>query len=619
VFLKILPITHVKTWGVIVKPRILDNKNTEINVKTTIVSKNKSANGNISMQIFSPDGGCAGESTIPFDMKGKDEITVEQKLSIQNVLLWSADKPNLYSAYVSLKADKYDGLPVQTRFGIRNIEIAYNRGMTVNGEKVKLKGVCLHHDSGITGSAYYDEVWRRRLLTLKSIGCNAIRTSHNPPAEEFLDLCDERGFYVVDECFDKWKSGYYAAHFDTDAQRDLTDMILRDRNHPCIFLWSIGNEVENQGTDTMLEIQKKLTGIVRSLDDRPVTCALSPHVNPRSLVGAPAAELVKITEKLAKDVDILGLNYHEPLYQAYTEKIKKPILGTECYEYYSNFGTNYEDVSEKNPWQFVLENDNVIGQFIWAGIDYLGESPWPAKGWSGSILDICGFMKPNAFFRKSIWADDPFVYLAIYDQSKKNDYARGRWSFPSMASHLNFDHLQRRTVTAAVFTNCEETELWINGKKMGRRKRADFENGIIKWTFEYYSGSIDIKGFNKGKEECSYSVKTSGQPQKIKLIADRTELEKGGIAHIEINIVDKDGLLCPNEEVLVDFSLTGDGRFLGACSGDLNQNLGFSLLKVVTSQGKALAIIKAGDSQGNLELCAYSEKTEKALLRFKVR
>jgi beta-galactosidase len=423
----------------------------------------------------------------------------------------------------------------------------------------------------------------------------------------------------VDECFDKWKSGYYAAHFDTDAQRDLTDMILRDRNHPCVFMWSIGNEVENQGVDSMLEIQKKLVNIVRSLDDRPVTCALSPHVNPRSLVGAPAAELVKITEKLAKDVDVLGLNYHEPLYQAYTEKIKKPILGTECYEYYSNFGTNFEDVSEKNPWQFVLENDNVIGQFIWAGIDYLGESPWPAKGWSGSILDICAFMKPNAFFRKSIWSDDPFVYLAIYDQSKKNDYARGRWSFPPMASHLNFDHLQRRTVTAAVFTNCEETELWINGKKMGRRKRADFENGIIKWTFEYHPGNIEVKGFNRGKEECSYSLKTAGQPQKIKLIADNAELEKGSIAHIEINIVDKDGLLCPNEEALVDFSLTGDGRFLGVCSGDLNQNLGFTLPKVVTSQGKALAIIKVGDSSGNLELCAYSEKTEKALLRFKVR
>jgi beta-galactosidase len=384
-------------------------------------------------------------------------------------------------------------------------------------------------------------------------------------------------------------------------------------------MWSVGNEVENQGTAGMIELQKKLVNIVRGLDSRPVTCALAPHANPRSLVNAPVEELVEITKKLAQDVDALGLNYHEPLYQAYTEKIEKPIIGTECYEYYSSVGTNFEDVSEKNPWQFVLENDNVIGQFIWAGIDYLGEAPWPAKGWPGSILDICGFMKPNAFFRKSIWTDDPFVYIAVYDQGKKPDYARGRWSFPSMASHLNFDHLHGRTVSAAVFTNCEEVELWKNGKKMGRRKKVDFENGIIKWAFEYHSGNIEVKGFNGGKEECSYSVKTAGPALKVKLIPDKTELRAGGIAHIEINVVDKDGLLCPNGEELIEFALKGDAAFLGACSSDLNQNLGFTLPKVFTSEGKALAMIKAGDSSGNVELCAYSEKLEKASVRFKVK
>jgi len=622
VFLKIIPVTHIKTWGVNIEPKLAENKKyAEISVKTSIinVNRNKSAAGNVILQIFGQDGGCITENTVPFKIEGKNEITVEQNFRIQNPALWSAKTPNLYSASVSLETGEDKTPPVMTRFGIRSVKIAYNKGMTVNGEKIKLKGVCLHHDGGITGAAYYDAVWRRRLLVLKSIGCNAIRTSHNPAAQEFLDLCDELGFYVIGECFDKWKSGYYASHFDADSQRDLTDMILRDRNHPCIFMWSVGNEVENQGAESMLELHKKLVNIVRGLDSRPVTCAHAPHANPRSLVNAPVEELVGITKKLAQDVDVLGLNYHEPLYWAYTDNIEKPIVGTECYEYYSSVGTNFEDVSEKNPWQFVLENDNVIGQFIWAGIDYLGEAPWPAKGWSGSIIDICGFMKPNAFFRKSIWTDEPFVYAAVYDQNKKKDYARGRWSFPSMASHLNFDHLQGRTVTAFVFTNCHEVQLWKNGKKLGIRKKADFENGIIKWTFEYHSGSIEVKGFNSGKEECSYSVKTTGQAQKIKLIPDRIELKAGGIAHIEINVVDKEGLLCPNEEYLIEFALTGDAVFLGACSPDLNQNLGFTLPKVITSEGKALAMIKAGDSSGNVELCAYCEKLEKASVRFKVK
>lgn len=315
---------------------------------------------------------------------------------------------------------------------------------------------------------------------------------------------------------------------------------------------------------------------------------------------------------------MLGLNYHEPLYQAYTAGIDKPILGTECYEFYSSVGTNFEDVSTKNPWRFVLENNNVIGQFIWVGIDYLGESPWPAKGWTGSILDICGFMKPNAFFRKSLWSDEPFVYLAFYDQERKPDYARGRWSFPSMASHLNFDHFHRKNVKAAVFTNCEEAELWVNGKKMGRRKGADFENGIIEWPLEYHGGSMEVKGFNKGKEVCSYVLKTAEKAQKIKLLPDKTKIRAGEIAHIEINITDKNGLLCPNEEELIGFTLTGDGEFLGACSGDLCQNLGFTLPKVVTSDGKALAMIKAGDSSGDLQLRAYSESLENAVVKFKV-
>ncbi|MDR0301616.1 MAG: DUF4982 domain-containing protein [Treponema sp.] len=613
VSLKILPLTHIKTWGVHVEATQKD-----VTVTTTIVSREKSAKGNVILQILKPDGSQAAKDTVPFYMNKKNEITVKQQVSIKNPALWSCENPNLYRAVVSLETDG-GAVSEEVNFGIRTVKIESKKGMTVNGQKVKLKGVCLHHDCGITGSAYYDEAWRRRLLTLKSIGCNAIRTSHNPPSQEFLDLCDELGFYVVDECFDKWKSGYYAAHFEADSKRDLTDMILRDRNHPCVIIWSVGNEVENQGADSMLEIQKSLVNIVKSLDGRPVTCGLAPHANPRTLVGAPVGDLVKLTKKLAKDVDILGLNYHEPLYQAYTDGIDKPILGTECYEYYSSVGTNFEDVSTKNPWRFVLENDNVLGQFIWAGIDYLGESSWPAKGWTGSILDICGFMKPNAFFRKSIWTDEPLVYLAFYDQSRKPDYSRGRWSFPEMASHLNFDHFHRRTVKTAVFTNCDEAELWINGKKMGRRARSDFENGIIEWTIEYHSGNVEVKGFNKGREVCNYVLKTAEKAQKIKLLPDKTSLKPGEVAHIEINVTDKNGLLCPNEELLVDFSLTGDAQFLGACSGDLNQSLGFTLPKVVTSDGKALVLIKAGETPGDLELRAYSETLEDAALRFKIK
>ena len=618
VSLKIVPQPHIKTWGVQItfsnEQLMINNKFADVNISTEIFSKNKTVKGFICIKILDKEKKCIVKCETPFDFKGKDEIKTTQTLRLDKPLLWSAETPNLYYAEISLTIDGKEADSYELPFGIRSVDIAYKKGMTVNGEKIKLKGVCLHHDSGITGAAFYSEVWRRRLLVLKSIGCNAIRTSHNPAQSGFLDLCDELGFYVIDECFDKWKIGYYASHFDTDAQPDLTDFVLRDRNHPCVIMWSIGNEVEEQGTDGMIDIQKKLIDIVKRLDSRPVTCALSPHANPRSLVNAPVYELVKLTEKLAKDVDVLGLNYHEPLYQAYTDGIEKPIVGTECYEYYSSVGTNFEDVCDKNPWQFVLENENVIGQFIWAGIDYLGESSWPAKGWAGSILDICGFMKPNAYFRKSIWSSEPFVYIAFYDQSKKNDYTRGRWSFPPLTSHLNHENLHRRNAKTFIFTNCEEAELFINEKRLGKRKRNDFNNGIIEWNFEYNSGKIEVKGLNKGKEICNYILQTADGAKIINLIPDKTKLKPFEVAHIEINITDKNGILCQTEEYLIEFSLKGDAILLGACSSDLNQNTGFTANKIITSEGKALAMIKAGSSFANIELCAYSEKLENAKL-----
>jgi len=610
VYLKIVPLTHIKTWGVHVKSKPAGN-DASIEVETTVVNRDGKGTGALCLRINDPDGNVAAENSTPFEFAGKKEITVKQKLSIEKPSLWSVQTPNLYRVLVHLETGgKAITLPVEVPFGIRKIEIAYKKGMIVNGETVKLKGVCLHHDCGITGSAYYDAAWRRRLLTLKSIGCNAVRTSHNPPAEEFLDLCDELGFYVIDECFDKWKSGYYAAHFNKDFRRDMEDFILRDRNHPCVFMWSVGNEVEKQGMEPMLKIQKNLVSIVHSLDDRPVTCALQPHVRPKKLIGAPPSELVKVTKKLAKDVDVLGFNYQEALYQAYTDGINKPIVGTECYEYYTGDALNYEDIYTKNPWQFVLENDNVIGQFIWAGIDYLGECGWPAKGWSGSILDICGFMKPNAFFRKSIWSAEPFVYIGFYDQSIEPNYCRGRWSFPPVVSQLNIEHFNRRTVTAVIYTNCDETELRINGKKMGRRKPADFTNGVIEWTFEYVSGEISVVGYSKGKELCTHTLKTVGPASKILLAPDTKTLASGGIAHVEVSITDEKGILCPNEKTLIEFALAGDGWILGACSSNLNDNLGYSLPKVITSGGRALVIIRAGASPGTLELSAYSASAD---------
>jgi beta-galactosidase len=621
VYLRIVPALHIKTWGVRIKTTMAPHQEgAEIAVETALVNRSVAATVQVCLRITGPDGDTVAESVVTCKVTEGGATTVEQCCVISSPQLWGADRPRLYRAFIQLAGEDGSAMGVEVPFGIRTVEMLPRSGMRVNGEPVKLKGVCLHHDCGILGAAYYDAAWRRRLLTLKSLGCNAVRTSHNPPAEEFLDLCDELGFYVIDECFDKWRSGYYAAHFDADWKQDLEACVLRDRNHPSVIIWSIGNEVAEQGSGTLPETQRELAAFVRTMDDRPVTCALHPHVIPASLIGAPASRLVEITQALTTDVDVLGLNYHEPLYEAYTAAIAKPIVGMESYDYYSSTLENYEDVLPKNPWWYVLENDNVIGQFIWAGIDYLGESSWPAKGWAGTILDMCGFLKPNAYYRKSIWSDEPVIHLSFYDGGGRPDYVRGRWSFPQTASHLNLDHFQRRTVKAAVYTNCEEAELWINGKKRGTRRPADFENRIIEWTFDYEAGELEVIGRRNGDAVCRHILRTAGPARNIQLSPDRTVLQAGqsDIAHIETSVTDEAGICCPIGEHLIEWTIRGDGEILGACSPDLNASLGFRLPKTYTSRGKALVIIKAGASAGPLELTAYSAGLKTAALGFTV-
>ena len=618
VYLRITPLLHFTTYGLAVKSLLREDGSAEIKIAATLKNTSSGEGNSFLNLILKNHGGKEIAShKKAFQFSAKSETVIEHTFTVEDAELWSDTDPKLYT----LSAFTEEQNSRETQFGIRTVEMIAGKGFFINGKSIKLKGVCLHHDCGIVGAAFYKEAWRRRLLILKSLGCNAIRTSHNPQAEEFLDLCDELGFYVIDECFDKWKSLSYGEIFEENWKQDIHDFILRDRNHPSIFLWSVGNEVAEQGSKEMVKLGKMLCDYVRTLDNRPVTVALAPFVTektPRDLVGAPPEKHVEMTKRIAEFVDVLSLNYHEPWYPYYTAEIDKPIIGSECYEYYSGALMNWEDFTEKNPWQYVLESDNVLGQFIWTGIDYLGEACYPSKGWTGASLDICGFYKDQAWFRKSFWSDEPTIRLCFYDNTQPNNFARGRWNFPYTASHLNLDHLKRRIVTAFVYTNCDTAELWINGKKIGQRKRSDFENGIIKWTFDYASGELKVIGYNAGKRVAVHEMKTADIPSVINLKADYLSLKPDSLAHIEINITDESGIPNPAEDLLLGFSLEGDGEILGASSPNLNNPLGFDLPRVYTSLGKALVIIKAGSSCGKLCFSAFGENLKTGRLHFTV-
>jgi beta-galactosidase len=412
---------------------------------------------------------------------------------------------------------------VTTAFGIRTIRFDAQRGFLLNGVPTKLKGVCLHHDAGSLGAAVPEDVWERRLRTLKEIGVNAIRTSHNPPAPELLDLCDRLGFLVKDEAFDeftppknKWVEGWnegqpakfgYGEEFRTWARIDLEDMVRRDRNHPSVIMWSIGNELDypndpfshpalgksyrptNPRAERLAEMARPLVDAVRAIDPtRPVTAALA-SLTMSEPVGLPDL------------LDIVGYNYQESRYAADHARVPNRVI----------FGS--ENSHRFADWTAVRDNEYVAGQFLWTGIDYLGEARvFPNRANSAGLLDLCGFKKPLAWFRQALWSNKPMVYLAASPVTLPGAAAerplppQERWNWPGGTP-----------VRVSCYTTCTEVSLTLNGKTIGTRKAAEAVNGVLTWDVPYAPGVLKAVGRVNGKPVAEFSLTTAGEPARVVL------------------------------------------------------------------------------------------------------
>lgn len=454
----------------------------------------------------------------------------------------------------------------------------------------------------------------RRLEVLKGMGCNAIRFAHHPMAESLLDLCDRMGFLVIDEAFDKWKSRYYRDWFDEWWKADLEAMLRRDRNHPSVIMWSVGNEVENQGQDSMLEMLEMLATACRELDPtRPVTCALEPHNWPLELRNAPIGVKVAHTKRIAEKVDIIGLNYQEQWYDHYREAIPdKLIVGTETFPFFRGEGNRVKAYLPRNPWLDVASRDYVIGQFVWVGFDYLGECEYPLKGWPSGLVDTCGFRKPVSYLQQSFWSDQPFVHMAVFDDTRKS--ARPpkwamHWKAPELASHWTFPHLEGRLVRLVTFTNCDSVELYLNGEYMGEKRLSDFPDHLMDWYLPYEPGRIRAVGKRNGVPVCAHEMVTAGKPQRVVMRADRTILAADGqdIAHVEVAVTDEHGVTVPDATHDIRFELEGDGAIIGVDNGDLASDEPYRGNRRKAHFGRCLAIVQAGRRAGMLRLTAAAE------------
>ncbi|MEM6641397.1 MAG: sugar-binding domain-containing protein [Bacteroidota bacterium] len=637
--------THIPQWGVrITTPEISDDQ-ASVHIETKV---HGDENVELEVSIMDEEG-----NTIATQSGG-----LIQDLTIENPKLWGTENPNLYTADIVVKQNGKEVDRVQERFGIRSILFDPDKGFILNGERVKLKGVNLHHDVGALGAAATKASWEYRLSKLKSIGVNAIRMAHNPHAPILMEVCDEMGMLVMNEFFDEWhrpkeKSvvylgdnaagheiarGYSDVFFDW-AEKDLKDLIRRDFNHPSIIMWSIGNEIEwtfpdynktfsklnpgskrfdvpefdpakvgeafqkvTKGKDSLSIVAKLLSSWVKEEDTtRPTVCG---SVRPS----------ISMVSGYGDAVDIMGFNYRAANYDiAYATYPNKPILGSE------NWGSFYE-------WDMVNKRDFVAGMFAWTGFAYLGEAgPWPRKGLEISFFDFAGFKTPRGHFFECLWKDEPKVYAVttpaeeseysyleekgwVFNIKKKKPPLWGDlryWEWYNVNEHWNYQ--DGENIIVQTYTNCEEAELFLNGESLGNQLLADFpEDNIIKWLVPYAPGELKIIGYNNGSKADEYTLSSTGKLATIELAADKVTLESGGydLAHVSVQLFDKAGrqLRDFNEEVV--FEVVGEAELLAVDNGwEMNVSNHYED-RVKMHDGKALAVVRAGLKKGEATVVA---------------
>ncbi|MBN2611486.1 MAG: DUF4982 domain-containing protein, partial [Bacteroidales bacterium] len=540
--------------------------------------------------------------------------------------LWSVDTPYLYNLKTEIYSDKRKTDEYDVPFGIRSFRFSAENGFFLNERPMKIRGVNLHHDLGALGAAVNIRAIERQLELMKGMGVNAIRTAHNPPAPEFLDLCDRMGFIVMAEAFDVWKKKKvkYDYHIDWNEnhERDLRDMVLRDRNHPSVFIWSIGNEIREQFDSTGISIAKELVAIVKSVDTtRPVTCALT-ETN-------PSKNFIYQSDAL----DLLGFNYKIHEWQNFKENFPgQTMIATENMSVYSTRGhydmpsdsvrywprKHGEEIIGANPdytvsaydmvcayWgatheetlNALSENKFVPGMFIWSGIDFLGEPEpygWPAKSSYYGVVDLAGFPKDVYYLYKSIWTDEPVLHL-----------------FP----HWNWNEGEEIDVWA-YYNHADVVELFLNDVSLGKKRKGPGDFHVM-WRVKFQPGTIRAVSKKNGVQVLDKTIKTAGKPAGIELIADRNTIKANGkdLAFITVKIVDKEGTLVPYADNMVHFNVKGPGKIVGVDNGYQASHEPFKVNFRKAFNGMCLVIIQSSIKAGAVIINADSENLTSGSLK----
>jgi beta-galactosidase len=581
-------------------PAIQSNAAT-VHIETRVVNNSASSKTfNIVATVYgpphsAPDGSYAsvGESA-PVTVPAGNSADVKFDVRIPWApRLWSLEHPDLHRASIRVQADGKTLDEDSVGFGVREFEFSPTNGFSLNGKNFKLYGVCLHGDGSAFGAAVPLGVWEHRLATLKQLGVNAIRTAHNPPAPEFLDLCDRMGFLVMDEFFDCWTVGKnpydYHLFFNEWSKMDARDTIRRDRNHPSIILYSVGNEIhDTPKADLAKGILKGLVEVCHENDPtRPVTQALfRPNVSHDYDNG------------LADMLDVIGTNYRDnELLAAQRQKPSRKIVGT-------------EQRHDRQTWLWLRDNPSHSGQFLWSGVDYLGESRrWPVVAAGSGLLDRTGEIKPMGYERQSWWSDKPMVF-AVRRAVPRADTPDDPGFVPLDRRQILFPDWTPRNLNAhqenvEVYSNCEEVELFLNGKSLGA-KPLPRDASPRNWEVKFAPGTLKAVARNKNRIVAEYELRTAGKPAKILLSADDKKLSPSwdDVSFITATVVDGNGIVVPNASDLISFKVAGPGVIAAVDSADNSSHESFLASERHAYQGSCQAIIKATAVKGRITVTA---------------
>ena len=646
---------HVDQWGTYITTEINDQY-TVANIDVTIENDRPDP---VEITVYSAilDANRKGVSMMVDNMVAqKGTNTIQQKVYMTEPHLWSLDDPYMYTMLTEIRQNGKTIDTYETPYGIRTIEFRADSGFYLNGEHVRINGVCNHHDLGCLGAATNERAIERQLQILKEMGCNGIRCSHNPPSPILLNLCDRMGFLVMDEAFDMWRRRKtdrdYARFFDDWYERDLTDLVVRDRNHPSIVLWSIGNEVLEQWSDAKADtLSLEQANLILNMGHSADQLAQEGEMSVNSLITARLAEVIKKLDPTrpvtagcnepspgnhlfrSGAIDVIGYNYHNQNVPSVPRLFPgKPFIITESVSALMTRGF-YEMPSDKlmtrpvrwdrpyfnetfscsaydnvrTPWGshheenliFLNSQPFVAGQYIWTGFDYIGEPTpygWPARSSYFGIVDLAGFPKDIYYLYQSEWTDTPVLHL-----------------FP----HWNWEPGEQIDMWC-YYNNADEVELYINGVSQGVRSK-DAEHLHVVWNVTFEPGTVKVVARKDGVETASQEIHTAGEPAQIRLTPDRSTIKSNGtdLSFVTVEILDKDGNLCPNADNLVQFEISGNGFIAGVDNGSPISLERFKDDKRRAFYGKCLVVLQNNGKKGTIKLDAVSEGLKRAHIDIK--